>query len=97
VSHTVLEGYAMVKAAREADRLVQVGLHRRVSPHSLTGMEFLKSDKVGKIGLVRTFAHAAGGPGKKTADTDPPPGMDWDLWLGPAPKRPFNPAIHPRG
>ena len=97
ISHTVEEGYAMVRAARDADRLVQVGLHRRVSPHSLTGMEFLKSGKVGKIGLVRTFAHAAGGAGKKLADTEPPPGMDWDLWLGPAPKRPFNPAIHPRG
>lgn len=97
VSHTVEEGYAMVRAARDSDRRVQVGLHRRVSPHSLTGMEFLKSGKVGKIGLVRTFAHAIGGPGKKVADTEPPPGMDWDLWLGPAPKRPFNPAIHPRG
>jgi len=97
ISHTVDEGYAMVRAAREADRLVQVGLHRRVSPHSLSGMEFLKSGKVGKIGLVRTFAHASGGAGTKVADTEPPPGMDWDLWLGPAPKRPFNPAIHPRG
>ena len=97
ISHTVDEGYAMVRAARESDRQVQVGLHRRVSPHSLTGMEFLKSGKVGKIGLVRTFAHAAGGPGKKVADSEPPAGMDWDLWLGPAPKRPFNPAIHPRG
>lgn len=97
IAHTVDEGKAMVKAAREADRLVQVGLHRRVSPHPVSGMEFLKSGKVGKIGMVRTFAHAAGGPGVKTPDTDPPPGMDWDLWLGPAPKRAFNKAIHPRG
>jgi hypothetical protein len=60
-------------------------------------MEFLKSGKVGKIGMVRTFAHAAGGPGTKSPDSDPPAGMDWDLWLGPAPARPFNKAIHPRG
>lgn len=97
ICHTVDEGKAMVKAAREADRLVQVGLHRRVSPHPISGMEFLKSGKVGKIGMVRLFAHAAGGAGAKTPDSDPPPGMDWDLWLGPAPKRPFNKAIHPRG
>jgi predicted dehydrogenase len=97
IAHTIDEGKAMLKAAREADRYVQVGLHRRVSPHPITGMEFLKSGKVGKIGMVRTFAHSAGGPGQKTPDSDPPPGMDWDLWLGPAPKRAFNRAIHPRG
>jgi len=97
ICHTIDEGKAMVKAAREADRMVQVGLHRRVSPHPISGMEFLKSGKVGKIGMVRTFAHSAGGPGVKTPDSDPPAGMDWDLWLGPAPARPFNRAIHPRG
>lgn len=97
ISHTVDEGKAMVKAAREADRLIQVGLHRRVSPHPISGMEFLKSGKVGKIGMVRLFAHAAGGAGQKSPDSDPPPGLDWDLWLGPAPKRAYNKAIHPRG
>lgn len=97
ICHTIDEGRAMVKAAREADRLVQVGLHRRVSPHPITGMQFLKSGKVGKIGMVRVFAHSAGGAGKPSPDSDPPAGMDWDLWLGPAPKRPFNRAIHPRG
>jgi predicted dehydrogenase len=97
ICHTIDEGRAMVKAAREADRLVQVGLHRRVSPHPITGMQFLKSGKAGKIGMVRVFAHAAGGAGQKSPDSDAPVGMDWDLWLGPAPKRPFNKAIHPRG
>ncbi len=97
ISHTIDEGKGMVKAAREADRVVQVGLHRRVSPHPITGMAFLKSGKVGKIGMVRLFAHAAGGPGVKTPDGDPPSGMDWDLWVGPAPMRPFNKAIHPKG
>ncbi|MDZ4800974.1 MAG: Gfo/Idh/MocA family oxidoreductase [Bryobacteraceae bacterium] len=97
VCHTIDEGRAMVKAARESDRLIQVGLHRRVSPHPITGMAFLKSGKVGKIGMVRTFAHAAGGAGTKSPDSEPPAGMDWDMWLGPAPARPFNKAIHPRG
>jgi predicted dehydrogenase len=97
VSHTIQEGLAMVKAAREADRVVQVGLHRRVSPHNRSGMEFLKSGKAGKIGMVRAFVHYAGGPGEKTPDSDPPSGMDWDMWCGPAPKRPFNKSIHPKG
>ena len=97
IAHTIDEGKAMVRAAREADRRIQVGLHRRVSPHPVSGMAFLQSGKVGKIGMVRTFAHAAGGAGVKTPDAEPPKGMDWDLWLGPAPKRNFNPSIHPRG
>jgi len=97
ISHTILEGRAMVKAARAANRAVQVGLHRRVSPHNVSGMKFLRSGKLGKIGMVRAFVHSAGGPGQPTPDSDPPPGLDWDFWCGPAPKRPFNKAIHPRG
>jgi predicted dehydrogenase len=97
ISHTVDEGRAMLRAARESGRQIQVGLHRRVSPHCLTGMEFLKSGKVGKIGQVRIFAHGTLGNTAKTPDSDPPPGMDWNLWLGPAPYRNFNKAIHPRG
>jgi predicted dehydrogenase len=76
---------------------VQVGTHRRVSPHNISAMEFLKSGKAGKIGMVRCFVHSAGGPGKVTPDSDPPAGMDWDMWCGPAPKRPFNASIHPKG
>jgi len=97
ISHTVQEGRAMVSAARANDRVVQVGLHRRVSPHNMSGMEFLKSGQAGKIGMVRAFVHYPGGPGRRTPDSDPPPGLDWDLWCGPAPKRPFNKAIHPKG
>lgn len=97
ISHTVNEGKAMVKAARDNNRVVQVGTHRRVSPHNKSGMEFLKSGKVGKIGMVRAFVHYPGGPGEKTPDSEPPAGLDWDMWCGPAPLVPYNEAIHPRG
>ena len=97
ISHTIGEGTAMVKAAREADRVVQVGTHRRVSPHNMSGMEFLKGGKAGQIGMVRSFVLYGGGPGEPTPDSDPPPGLDWDLWCGPAPLRPFNRRVHPRG
>jgi predicted dehydrogenase len=97
ISHTVYEGRAMVKAAREYGRVVQVGTHRRVSPHNVSGMAFLKSGKVGKIGMVRAFVHYAGGPGQPTPDSEPPPGLDWNMWCGPAPLRPFNKNIHPKG
>ncbi len=97
VGHTIHEGRAMVKAARAADRVVQVGTHRRVSPHNVSGMKFLKDGKAGKIGMVRAFVHYAGGAGQPTSDAEPPKTLDWDLWCGPAPLRPFNPALHPRG
>lgn len=97
IGHTIGEGKAMVKAARDADRVVQVGTHRRVSPHNISAMEFLRSGKAGKIGMVRAFVHYGGGPGRPTPDQEPPKELNWDLWCGPAPLRPFNPALHPRG
>ncbi len=97
ICHTIGEGIAMVKAAREADRVVQVGTHRRVSPHNVSAMKFLKDGNAGQIGMVRSFVHYGGGPGEPTPDSDPPPELDWDMWCGPGPLRPFNSRIHPRG
>ncbi len=105
ISHTIKEGRAMVHAARAAERVVQVGTHRRVSPHNVAGREFIRSGKLGKIGMVRAFVHYGGGPEKPRKNVEPPKELDWDLWCGPAPLRPFNgdPAnpwsggIHPRG
>jgi len=97
ICHTINEGVAMVNAAREADRVVQVGTHRRVGVHNMSGLEFLKSGKVGDISMVRAFVIYGGGPGEPTPDEEVPDGLDWDMWCGPAPKRPFNPKIHPRG
>ncbi len=97
ISHTVNEGKAMLQAARDNNRMVQVGTHRRVSPHNISGIEFLKSGKVGKIGMVRAFVHYPGGPGEKTPDSEVPAGLDWDMWCGPAPLVPYNETIHPKG
>jgi len=97
IGHTIREGRAMVKAARAADRVVQVGTHRRISPHNVSGMEFLRSGKAGKIGMVRAFVHYGGGPEKPRPNSPVPDGMDWDMYCGPAPMRPFNTKIHPRG
>lgn len=95
--HTVRESRAMANTARQADRVVQVGLHRRIGPHHVSGMEFLRSGKVGKIGMVRMFAHSGGGGEQPTANSEPPQGLDWDMYCGPAPLRPFNRRIHPGG
>lgn len=105
ISHTIREGRAMVKAARAANRVVQVGTHRRVSPHNVSGREFIRSGKLGKIGMIRAFVHYGGGPERPRKNTEPPKELDWDMWCGPAPLRPFNGdpnnpwsgGIHPRG
>lgn len=97
IGHTIDEGKAMVKAARDTDKIVQVGTHRRVSPHNVEGMKFLKDGKAGKIGMVRAFVHYGGGADHATPNVEPPSTLDWDMWCGPAPLRPFNPRIHPKG
>lgn len=97
IGHTIREGSAMVRAARKHNRIVQVGTHRRVSPHNVSGMEFLKSGKAGKIGMARAFVHYGGGPGQKVAEEAPPKELDWDFWCGPAPLVAYNKTIHPRG
>ena len=97
ICHTINEGIAMVKTARETKRTVQVGTHRRVSPHNVAAMEFLKSGKVGKIGSVRAFVHYQGDAGSKTPDSPVPEGLNWNMWCGPAPLVSFNRAIHPKG
>ena len=95
--HTVNESRAMLRAAREADRVVQVGLHRRIGPHHVSGMNFLKSGVVGEVGMVRVFAHSGGGKESPSANEAAPEGMDWEAWCGPAPLRPFNKKLHPGG
>ena len=58
----------MLKVARESGRKVQVGLHRRIDPHHVSGMDFLKSGRVGRIGMVRMFVNSSGsGPEEPSA------------------------------
>lgn len=96
--HTVNESKSMLQASRDAGRIVQVGLHRRIGPHHVSGMKFLKSGAVGKVGMVRLFVSGGGtGPEKPSPNSPPPDGMDWEMWCGPAPLRPFNSKLHPGG
>jgi predicted dehydrogenase len=95
--HTIQESRAMLNAATAAERVVQVGLHRRIGPHHVSGMKFLKEGRAGKIGMVRMFVHGGGGKESPQPNAEPPKGLDWDLYCGPAPTRPFNRKIHPGG
>jgi predicted dehydrogenase len=104
IGHTVMEGRAMVNAARLANRVVQVGTHRRVSPHNVSGRKFLREGNAGKIGMVRCFVQGDGGAETPRKNVEPPKELNWDLWCGPGPVRPFNGdpvtlrgGMHPRG
>ncbi|MDB6151247.1 MAG: gfo/Idh/MocA family oxidoreductase [Chthoniobacter sp.] len=109
ISHTIQEGRAMVNAARATGKVVQVGTHRRISPHNVSGREFIRAGKIGQIGMVRCFVHYGGGAEKPLPTQEVPKELDWEMWCGPAPLRPYNGgdprkkdqawrgAIHPRG
>ena len=96
ISVDVTEGQAMLAAARKHKRVVQVGTQRRSTPHIAEARdEIIKTGKLGKIGLVEIYCYyhmrARGNP----PDTDPPDYLDWDMWTGPAPMRPYNSLAHP--
>jgi predicted dehydrogenase len=88
----VAEGRWMVKAARKYNRVVQVGTQQRSGKHYQKARELLRSGYIGKLVSARmgSFRNVMPGFGTPT-DTAPPPGFDYDMWLGPAPKRPFSP------
>ena len=92
-SVAITEGRRMVEAARKYSRIVQVGTQQRSQPHFADVVGFVRSGKLGTITMVRAWNvgnQAPEGIGSPP-DGNPPPGLDWDLWLGPAPKVPFNP------
>jgi predicted dehydrogenase len=86
------EGVKMVQAARKYKRVVQAGTMQRSGAFFKKAREIVKSGVLGDITFCRTWQAASTkkeGQGNPPDDT-PPAGLDWDLWLGPAPKRPYN-------
>ncbi|MEI6049799.1 MAG: Gfo/Idh/MocA family oxidoreductase [Bacteroidota bacterium] len=91
IGRTIEECNLMVKAARKNKRVVQVGQWQRSDPHWLNAVDFIRSGKLGKIRLVRVFSYQGWCPSIPVlADEPVPAGVDYDMWLGPSPKRPFN-------
>jgi predicted dehydrogenase len=89
-SHNLREGCLMVEAARKHDRVVQLGTQRRSGAHFQSAAEFVRSGKLGKVPFARTWI-AGNRPSIGHKEDGPvPAGVDYDLWLGPAPERPFN-------
>jgi predicted dehydrogenase len=97
ISHTVKEGAAIEKVARDTQRICIVDFHRRYSPHNVSGMEFLKAGKAGTIKEVRAFVNYKWGSGKPNETEGVPAGLDWDFYCGPSDLVPYSKNIHPRG
>ncbi len=88
----VREGRWMIDVARRHKRVVQVGTQQRSGPHYQRASELIRQGHLGKIVSVRASVFRNVMPGfGRPADGDPPADLDWDLWLGPAPQRPYNP------
>jgi predicted dehydrogenase len=97
ISVDVVEGQAMLAAARKNGRVVQVGLQRRSTPHLVEAREeIVKAGKLGRIGQVEIYSYY--GTRRGSAKPLPVPAtLDWEFWSGPAPLLPYNDAVHPRG
>ena len=91
LSLTIGEGRVMVDVARRQKRVVQMGTQQRSAQHYADAVEYVKSGKLGKIRVVKAWAYQDWmGNVPKVPDSEPPATVDYDLWLGPAQKRPFN-------
>jgi predicted dehydrogenase len=97
ISVDVIEGEAMLAAARKYNRVVQVGTQRRSTPHLIEAKErYIDEGKLGNVALVEICCYYHMRAKDNPADTAPPANLDYEAWTGPAPMRPYNPLVHPR-
>lgn len=92
LSHNIREGQAMVKAARESGRILMAGLQHRSAPHFAECARMVADGMLGEVRYVRIWNTVNCTPEGIGHDVDcaPPPGLDWDLYVGPAPRVPYN-------
>jgi len=95
ISHTVYEGRKMAEAAKKYNRVVTCGTQQRSGEHFQKVAEMIRGGKIGKVTYVEAFLYGLGFTRENRKqvpppDSNPPPGFDWDFWLGPAPYHPYN-------
>ncbi|MBS0206754.1 MAG: Gfo/Idh/MocA family oxidoreductase [Planctomycetes bacterium] len=89
--HNIVEGQRMVAAMKKHGRVIQMGTQARTTDRMKSAIEFLKTGALGKCLVARAWESAKQGSIGFPKDREAPPGVDYDMWLGPAPLRPFNP------
>ncbi len=92
ISVDIVEGQAMLAAARKYQRVVQVGTQRRSTPHLIEARELVKEGKLGTIGLVEIYSYG-GGRAIMAQPAPVPDTLDWEFWVGPAPMMPYSPDV----
>ena len=98
ISIDIAEGQAILATARKLNRVVQVGTQRRSTPHLVEARDkVVKAGMLGKIGLVETYCYYHMRSRQNPPDAQPPEHLDYEMWTGPAPMRPYNRMVHPRG
>ena len=91
LGNSIAEINIMQKAAKKHGKIVQVGQWQRSQPHFVDAMNYLKTGKLGRIRATKAWSFVDWkGPVPKVADSPVPEGVNYDMWLGPAPKRAFN-------
>ena len=92
ISTTLEEAKVMVAAARKHNRITQVGTWQRSGLHFQKAVQAVQDGLIGPVRFARTWNYRNFMPDGfgNPPDSDPLPGLDWDMWLGPAPQRPFN-------
>jgi predicted dehydrogenase len=88
--HNILEGRTMVAAAKKYNRIIQLGTQARSGDMQQSAMEYIAAGNLGKVRFAKAWESSRQGSIGNPSDSDPPKGFDYDFWLGPAPKRPFN-------
>ena len=89
-AHNPFESRQMVAAARKYDRVVQVGAQNRSAAYVREAVDHIASGQLGEVHYARVLNSKIRTPVPARADVQPPAGVDYGLWLGPAPLRPFN-------
>ncbi len=89
-SHDIVEGMRMVAAMRKHKQIVQMGSQHRSTKRLQSAIEFVKTGALGKPVAAKAWESTKQGAIGYPADSEPPKGVDYDMWVGPAPMRPFN-------
>src|ERR1019366_4428181 len=92
ISVDVVEGQAMLAAARKYGRVVQVGMQRRSTPHLIEARQMVQEGRLGTVGHVEIYSYGGGGASTPRAGPAPET-LDWEFWVGPAPMMPYSPEV----
>ena len=97
LAHSVYEARVAAQVAAQQKVATQMGTQIHAGRNYRRAIELIRAGAIGPIGEVDVWTMAAEGGGERPKDTPAvPPGLDWDLWLGPAPVRPYHPCYLPR-